>query len=176
MKEENLKLIEPSDEYRDDFLAMAREYLATGVSEQKAGYQEAFDDFPAYVRKCRNHSRGIGLPEGWVPATTYWLVRNGRTIVSVSNLRHSLTDHLEHEGGQIGYNTRPSERGKGYGSVVCALTLRKAGEMGMKHILITCDTDNLASARIIEKNGGKLENQTVSKETGKTKNRYWIDL
>jgi predicted acetyltransferase len=51
-----------------------------------------------------------------------------------------------------------------------------AREMGLKRVLITCDADNVASARIIEKNGGRLENQSVSRETGRLKNRYWIEL
>jgi len=118
----------------------------------------------------------VGLPDGWVPGTTYWLIRDGKTIVAQSNLRHRLTPSLERVGGHIGYATRPSERRKGYGTLLCALTLQKARELGLKRVLITCDADNLASARIIEKNGGRLENQELSQATGKLKNRYWIEL
>jgi len=41
---------------------------------------------------------------------------------------------------------------------------------------MTCDTDNVASARIIETNGGAPQNRVIARETGKMKNRYWIDL
>lgn len=34
----------------------------------------------------------------------------------------------------------------------------KAKQMGIKKVLITCDKDNIASAKVIESNGGKLEN------------------
>jgi predicted acetyltransferase len=83
---------------------------------------------------------------------------------------------LAHEGGHIGYGVRPSERGKGYGTEVCRRTLEAARGLGLARVLITCDTDNPASARIIEKNGGVLENEVRSRETGKMKRRYWVTL
>jgi predicted acetyltransferase len=54
------------------------------------------------------------------------------------------------------------------------LTLPIAAKLGLPRLLVTCDGDNPASQRVIEKTGGKLEN--VLKEPGKTvpKKRYWI--
>ena len=56
------------------------------------------------------------------------------------------------------------------------LVLEKAKELGLERVLITCDKDNMASARVIQKNGGKLESESISKQTGKLKQRYWIEL
>jgi len=176
METEDLQLVEPSLAYRDAFLAFATECATADTPYQQAKYKRAIRDVRGYIRRLQGGARGANLPAGHVPGTTYWLVRGGRDIVATSNLRHRLTPHLEYEGGYIGYGVRPSERRKGYGTAVCRLTLEKARAMGMKRVLITCDTDNLASARIIEKNGGVLENRVVSHETGKMKNRYWVDL
>ncbi|MHB8934154.1 MAG: GNAT family N-acetyltransferase, partial [Bellilinea sp.] len=93
-----------------------------------------------------------------------------------SRLRHRLTPLLEEEGGHIGYDIRPSERGKGYATLLLALTLEKARESGMAGVLVTCDEDNIASARVIEKNKGQLLNTVVSQTSGKQVRRYWIDL
>ena len=82
--------------------------------------------------------------------------------------------HLEKEGGHIGYDIRPSERRKGYGTVLLALTLKKAQELGLHEVLVTCDSDNVDSVRIIEKNGGELIGRAVSEHTGKEVNRYRI--
>ena len=43
-------------------------------------------------------------------------------------------------------------------------------------MLVTCDDDNLASARVIEKNNGELLNKVVSQISGKQVRRYWIAL
>ena len=176
MLNENLQLIEPTEELADDLAAMLREYDSHGTEGEKALYADALADIPAYVRKLQDESRGIALPEGYVPSPTYWLVRDGERIVAASNLRHRLTESLLHEGGHIGYGTRPSERGKGYGTPICRRTIEKARDMGISRVLITCDDDTPASARIIEAGGGVMENTVISRVTGKLKRRYWIDM
>jgi len=60
--------------------------------------------------------------------------------------------------------------------VLLKLMLGRAGEFGLDRVLVTCDSDNIGSARIIEKNGGVLENDVVSDNSGKLVSRYWIKL
>ncbi len=84
--------------------------------------------------------------------------------------------HLEREGGHIGYDVPPSERMKGYGTILLKHVLLKAKEMGIKKVLITCDADNIGSAKIIENNGGIYENESISTESGKPVSRYWISI
>jgi len=91
-------------------------------------------------------------------------------------LRHQLTPALEHEGGHIGYDIRPSARRRGFGTLILALTLERARILGLARALLTCDTDNTASARIIERNGGALAARVVSNRTGKLISQYWIEL
>ena len=108
------------------------------------------------------------------PATTYWLVDNGEYIGGVS-IRHELNEHLKNIGGHIGYDIRPSKRQQGYGTNVLALALPKAKELGISRVLVTCNVTNTASRKIIEKNGGVLENQVPDPETGIDKLRFWIE-
>ena len=173
---ESLTLIEPTLDLAADYRAMAREYLAVGSAWERARAEEALGDLPGFLRDLHDQAAGRSLPAAHVPSTTYWLVRDGRTILARSNLRHCLTPHLLHEGGHIGYGVRPSERRKGYGRAVCAKTLERARAMGFDRVLITCDEDNVASARIIEACGGVLENTVISRETRTPKRRYWVDL
>jgi hypothetical protein len=46
----------------------------------------------------------------------------------------------------------------------------------IRRALLTCDATNTASRRIIEKNGGVLENQIPNPETGVDKLRFLIDI
>lgn len=95
-------------------------------------------------------------------------------FLSVSRLRHKLTKTLLKEGGHIGFDVPPSKRGNGYGTILLSLTLEKAKEKGINKVLLTCDKDNIASKRVIEKNGGILENIITSERTGKEVLRFWI--
>ena len=48
--------------------------------------------------------------------------------------------------------------------------------MGIEKVRITCDVGNIASRKIIEKNGGVLDSEIPNLETGVGKLRYWIDI
>ena len=61
-------------------------------------------------------------------------------------------------------------------TLILALTLKKIRALGVSRARITCDTDNVASARIIEKNGGVLSAKVVSARSRRLISQYWIDL
>ncbi|HEU0073018.1 MAG TPA: GNAT family N-acetyltransferase [Dehalococcoidia bacterium] len=120
-------------------------------------------------------SEGRNLPHGWVAATTFWLLDDHENCVAMSNLRHSLTPLLLNRGGHIGYYVMPSERRKGYGREVLARTLLEAQKLQLSRVLVSADEDNIASLRIIEANGGVLDDKRTDAE-GVNYRRYWIDL
>ena len=171
MSEQDMELIELTADFALEFRRLASEYQSQGDERYAAG----IEDFSGYLGRLKESSLGINVPPHRVPATTFWLA-NGKRLIGRSSLRHWLTTELAHEGGHIGYDIRPSERRKGYGTLILELTLVKARALGLSQTLLTCDADNVASARIIEKNGGELQRQTISQRTGKIISQYWIKL
>lgn len=171
MDQQTITLIEPTLELEQELIAMAEEFRSAGDDR----YKSARDDFSAYVHGLLAAASGVNLPPGHVPSSEFWLV-SGKHIIGRSKLRHVLSPTLKEEGGNIGYDIRPSERKKGYGTLILKLTLEKARERRSDRVLVTCDTDNLGSAKIIEKNGGKLQDQAISTRSGKLISRYWIEL
>ena len=113
------------------------------------------------------------VPEGWVPATLYYLVDREGHVAGALDLRHYLNDGLYY-GGHIGYGMSPAYRGRGWAPLMLALGLEKAKALGIDRALVTCNDGNLPSARTIEACGGVLENVVL--EEGKPLRRYWIDL
>ena len=90
------------------------------------------------------------------------------------DLRHWLNDFLAEYGGHIGYSVRPDERHKGYAKAMLRMVLKEAKARGLQRVLITCDDDNVASARTIEANGGTFERKASL--DGGVLRRYWIEL
>ncbi len=165
-------LVRPSLAYKDSFLEAVKE----GVSESFYKELDILDvqqNFAKYVKYLSDKAEGINLREGYVPASTFWFIKNGKFIGRI-DIRHKLNEKLLKEGGHIGYGIRPSERSKGYGNKILKLGLEEAKKIGIKKALITCDDDNEPSIRIIENNGGVLENKI--KIEGKLKRRYWIEI
>ena len=97
------------------------------------------------------------------------------TLVGISDIRLGTNDFIQTFAGRIGYSVRPSQRRKGYASEILRLTLEKAAQYGFQKILITCNEPNIASAKIIEKNGGVLEKMIPHPGFPDVK-RYYIDL
>jgi predicted acetyltransferase len=173
-EKEQIHLSEPTNGLKQAFLEMAADFESAG--ERYSQYDLARRDFKRYLTKLEDQRLGRDLGPGIVPMDTYWLARSRKTVLGQSHLRRRLTPALKVEGGHIGYAIRPSERRKGYGTLILALTMEKAQAMGLSRVMVTCDRDNIASARIIEKNGGKLTGQSISPRSGKAVLQYWIDL
>lgn len=170
-----LRLISPSREFEPSYRSLVAEIKARG--ERPIPFPLGFphDDFDELIVRLEQSSKGHGLPEGFVPNSTFWVVTQSE-IVGVSNVRHSLTPRLREEGGNIGYGVRPSFRGRGLGVELLRQTLGKARDLGLTKVLLTCGKDNIASVRVILSNGGALESEEYLAARGEVVQRYWIDL
>lgn len=133
-------------------------------------------DFDAMLARLTDCSRGVGLPDGFVPHSTFWLVEAGTGVVGVANIRHSLTPGLRSEGGNIGYGIRPSARGRGLGNALLRLALGHARNLGLEQVLLTCGKSNAASAKIIRNSGGVLQSEEYLHDRKEVVQRYVIGL
>jgi predicted acetyltransferase len=133
------------------------------------------DDTKAILRRLIDHSQGVNLPAGWVPATTFWLIDDNGRAVGFSNLRHRLVASLMNRGGHIAYYIGRDWRGKGFGKVLLALTLDKAAEIGIARVLVTIQPGNVASIKVTEANGGVLEDEAIDPASGLLFRRYWVN-
>ena len=111
------------------------------------------------------------MPTGVAPESTYWLV-DGKEYLGGATIRHELVGAQSHLEGHISYGVRPSKRRMGYGSKILKLILLVARDIGISKALVVCNDDNVGSVKVIENNGGVLEN--VIKVDGKHRRRYWI--
>ncbi len=119
------------------------------------GYTVPYCRFGDFLGRLVDMGEGRGLPDGFVPQTTYWAFVGSRPV-GIAKLRHRLTDALRRTGGHIGYTIRPSERRRGYGTAMLRATLGEAARMGIESALLTINEDNRPSWRLVERNGGVL--------------------
>ena len=103
-------------------------------------------------RDDQKHGRNLGE---WVASTFLVAVNNERVIGRVS-IRHELNDFLRRQGGHIGYCVLPDFRGQGIATKLLHRGIEVARSHGNEELLVTCNVNNLASARVIEKCGGVL--------------------
>ena len=167
------ELVVPNARYRESFLEALKEFTPAD-QDMIVERRLASGDFEGYLRVVKAWTRGEEIPPGWVAVSTFWLVDDGEYVGS-TNVRHVLNDYLRDYGGHIGYTIRPTRRRMGYGKEICRLALIEAKELGLRRVLITCDDDNEGSRRIIEANGGVLEDVVPQPDRNVPKRRYWVE-
>jgi RimJ/RimL family protein N-acetyltransferase len=139
---------------------------------------EALEDRREFARYCEALNAGARRPgepdfyfarlygtpppgewvDGYVPQTVLWWVA-GEDFVGRLSIRHRLTPHLLYHGGNIGFEVRPSRRGEGHATAMLDAALPLAAGLGIDAARVDCDVANIASRRVIEKNGGVLDEE-----------------
>ncbi|HEV2311050.1 MAG TPA: GNAT family N-acetyltransferase [Acidimicrobiia bacterium] len=169
-----VELVKPDVRYEAGYRAAMREYAAEGRGDEGEAL-EAHPSFGSFVEELCGHASGRGLPPGWVASRDYWLV-DGETYLGRVQVRAQLTDALRRYGGHVGYSIRPTARGKGHGTTALRLALGRCRALDLVRVLVTCDESNAASRRVIEANGGVLEDVVVLQGRPDRTMRYWIDV
>jgi predicted acetyltransferase len=167
-----LFLSEPAIQYKNTYLEAVREFQDEGRALE-LDYHDLETNFRRYLQAW--HDRKVNPRPGKVAESTFWLIGDNEFIGRVS-VRHALNESLMQFGGNIGYEIRPSRRRRGYGKLILRLGLEKAKEIGLTRALVTCDDTNIGSAKIIEYNGGKLENIVLLAGRDVATRRYWIEI
>ena len=172
--EEKLYLKYPSIDDKDEWLDYTNEYFSLNEASVVSGYKKD-SDYKEWLDRINNERNEI-VQDDRVPASVYFLM-NGDKIIGCISIRHNLNnDMLRKYGGHIGYNIRPSERGKGYGTKMLYLALFKCEELGLTDVMVTCKKDNLGSMKVIENNGGKLHEELLVPEEDEIFRIYWINV
>ncbi|MFZ5479583.1 MAG: GNAT family N-acetyltransferase [Myxococcota bacterium] len=156
-------LVRPTVVLRESFLAGLRDFRADGLAWHLAVDLAAVEgDFDAYVRAQ------LALEK-----TELWAVVGGEFAGRIS-VWPFLTPERRVVGGHVGYDTVPRFRGRGVATEMFRQALPVAWGFGLDRVLLTCDDDNVASIRVIEKNGGVLEATRVVDPARTAKRYYWI--
>ena len=178
MEKEELRLVIPTLEYKEQVMKYRRKFLLNGDNLHGTARLEEVRTYEEWLEFDKRALKRYG--KNYVPSTVYLCIRiKDNKLVGIIELRHELTDFLLKHGGNIGYSIHPEERKKGYGTEMLRLMLIKCKEHNKKKVLLTCDKENIASAKIMIANGAVLENEIID-EINLSKSgiiqRYWIEL
>ena len=170
------RLVTPSASLQPSFLAALAEYHADALpAELDAAALADPQEFARYVAALVADMERPGEPDryaaaltgapaadapqgGYVPQTILWWVA-GDEYLGRLGIRHYLNEGLRRRGGHIGFEVRPGARGLGHATVMLGAALPLAAGLHIHPAHVDCDRDNVASRRVIEKNGGLLERE-----------------
>jgi predicted acetyltransferase len=145
-------LITPSIQYITTYREALHEFILE--SEYPSSIVEALSNLPAEIERLQNLDKSNAQSRA-VPQSVLWLMSDEKYVGTII-IRHQASGRTPEIASHIYYEIRPSERGKGYGTLMLRLGLAVALRLGIKHPILSCYEDNVASLKIIEANGGRL--------------------
>ena len=126
----------------------AKECFNSGITKYKGVESNPEDYLLSLVKRSKQKKTPSA---GFLPSTTYYCLANSE-ILGAIRVRKGTNFHAENVIGHIGYETRPSARGKG----VATFLLQWVRENAIiDPVIVTCSTNNAASQVVIEKCGGE---------------------
>jgi len=90
--------------------------------------------------------------------STYFCIEH-EEIIGAIRFRHHTSDYIENVIGHVGYETKPTARGKGVARVMLSWVQSNILDFDA---IVTCEADNLASEKVIKRCGGIYLNQIYS--------------
>lgn len=180
----NLFLKELSIEDKNEVLLMCEEFRKENSEDPFEGINNfgRFDTYENFLEDLSLNKHIEDVNPKYVSQTTLGLFDEKGHIYGAINIRHYLVESLMKRGGNIGYAIRPSERRKGYASLMLRLGIEKAREMGVNKgtefedkLLVTCRKDNIGSSKTILNCFGKLASEENCEANDSIEQTYWID-
>lgn len=162
---DELELIKPAKEHKEIVLDFIREHQANHEFEIHGGALVEKLDYDVWLKQVAANANKATVNKDWVVSSTFLVMRksDGRLIGFV-DIRHELNAFLRSYGGHIGLGIRPTERGKGYGTIILMKALDYCREIGLNRVMLACYKDNIASRKTIERCGGILEKEFALSE------------
>lgn len=165
---EKLILLEPTAEYLEQINAYRREFSDGHCLDWMHG--------SGGLMKIEHAEDWLDFRKNDAGSTQFLYVRlSDKKIVGMINIAHTHTEPLSSFGGHIGYSVCPSERRKGYATVMLREALTYCRKFGLNRVLLTCGSENTGSLKAILANGGVFECNYFSAKHKIDIGRYWID-
>ena len=175
VSKDELLLVEPTAEDKDEMNSYKQEFLDSGDSMDGVGFRED-EDFESWIERKILYANPSGvLPDGIVRATQLLAKRkkDGR-VVGTIQIRQQLNEYLANYGGHIGYSVRKSERRKGYAKKMLSMVLDFCRSLGIEETMVSCVEGNEGSRRTMLSNGGIYIDTVREEDRGIDLQRYYI--
>jgi predicted acetyltransferase len=168
-----LTLVWPAREYLAGYVAALQRGWSPDNMRGKAAADEELaciaadaDGFLASLVDLEARGDSVTLPDGSsvprLPGCRRWMW-DGEFCGTISLRWQPGTEALPpYCLGHIGYAVVPWKQGRGYATRALGEVLQQAQALGLRYAEITTDPGNMASRRVIERNGGVLVEEFVA--------------
>jgi predicted acetyltransferase len=162
-----MKLVVPALEYLDAYAdALRRGFWSDNLRREESAREELEmiaanpAAFVALLDDPEARGRPIKLPDGSMvkrlPGYRRWMWDDGFCGNVNFRWQPGTSELPKYVLGHLGYAVVPWRQRRGYATKALALMLPEARRLGLAHVDLTTDPDNLPSQKVITANGGHL--------------------
>ena len=144
------------------YLESYREFLLNCFSGGLEKYESALNEPKTYLQILIADAENT---------STHFCIQDGEVLGAIRYRYHTST-YIENVIGHVGYETKPTARGKGVAKFMLSWIQENVLQSS---IIITCEADNSASKRVIESCGAKYINQIYSPEKNNEVKRFKLE-
>jgi len=151
---------------------------ALGQGENGFGGTPVGDDpanLDGWLEYCVHLATAPPLSDDFLPQTNYWIVDGGGRAIGLIRMQTQINARLLDRGGHLGYYIAPAHRGQGHGKSALRLALGELRSKGVGRALVSVETHNAASLRMVAALGGVLEDERIDAESGQAYRRFWLE-
>ena len=153
----------------NEFVAEARKFYQDATP---LGYLKEMD-YKTWLENTIRLNIGSPLNDGEIPTSSFFVYDGPRLIGYLTIKRKNLNlDKV----GQVYLNVRPNDRKKGYGDYILKAAIRKCKEIGIIKIIVSCPQESIGGIKLIENNGGVLQEEKELNGSGIIMKIYSIDI
>jgi len=163
----------PGIEDKEIINIYVQEHYENGEKNISASHGLTLSEYDKWVEKI---NRNAFIGDEIFGKSLLLLCFDEDRLIGLLSIRYDLPQELSHSIGDIGYGVRPSERNKGYATVMLKHALDVCRQKGKRKVILGCFKDNVASAKTIIKNGGVLLCENDNYEKGRLSQYYVIEL
>ncbi|TON65588.1 GNAT family N-acetyltransferase [Vibrio parahaemolyticus] len=153
-----MEVVEASPDLAPMLASYAKDCFDSGIPK----YENVELNPEAYLSGLVERSKATSeLTNGYLPSTTYYCISNSEVLGAI-RVRSGTNANVENAIGHVGYEAKPSVRGKCVASFLLAWV---RDHVVTDSVIVTCSIDNPTSQKVIENCGGEyLGNYTDDNE------------
>ncbi|MDR3215027.1 MAG: GNAT family N-acetyltransferase [Bacilli bacterium] len=155
--QKQLNIIIPSMVHKEMVMYYKEQFIKNNDLLNGCGYLDEISTYEEWLSDTYSAMNEATVKPEWVHSLQYLALDNDNNLIGMAQLRLVLNDFLSKYGGHIGLSIAPKYRLQGYALTFLKEMIAIAFASGIDPIMITCDINNIASKKLIQKCGGILQ-------------------
>lgn len=170
-----LKLVKPTKDNKEQYIDMIREWQQYGgpyvpcIIEYDCGNAIKDLNYNNVLKVVDDYSKGLifDYDKDYFESSDFYFIYKEDRLIGMGEIRHNLKELGQQTIGHLACGIRPSERKKGYASLVFKEMIKMLKEEGLEKVIVCHYVENNVTPQILKKLDFNYRNSIISEVSKK---------